>query len=146
MDTIGKRLKALRNAANLTMDAVGEHLRSKDKPDGVTKQTISAWEADRNQIGADQLLRLCKLYKVSADYVLTGKQPTKFSPETLEFAEKFEKLDADGRKKFARIYKVLQEGETTDGDDSLVPTPHPMRRKEDRTPPAGKRSDKNDGA
>lgn len=77
---------------------------------------------------------------------------SRFSPETLRFAEKFERLGPEGREKFEKIYKLVQdeEGNGGDGDDpDLIPKqnppnprPHPMRRKEDRNPPgAGKRND-----
>jgi transcriptional regulator with XRE-family HTH domain len=150
MDTLGKRLKALRKKANMTMDAVGELLRSKDKPDGVPKQTVSAWESDRNQVGSDTLLRLCGIYKVTADYLLTGKDCT-FSKETLDFANRFEKLDAEGKKKFERIYRLVrddEEGDGLDGEpDPLTPRPHPMRRATDqKMPGAGKQNDNNKDA
>lgn len=71
--TIGKRLKELREGANLTQDALGEFFRSAKKPDGLSKQAVSAWEDDRNQLTADQIIALCKLFKVSPDYLLLGK-------------------------------------------------------------------------
>lgn len=70
--TIGKRLKELRLGKNLTMDALGELFRSKEKPEGLSKQAVSAWEAERNQLTAEQIIFLCKLYGVSADYLLFG--------------------------------------------------------------------------
>jgi transcriptional regulator with XRE-family HTH domain len=71
--SIGKRLKELRLGANLTMDALGELFRSPEKPEGLTKQAVSAWESDRNQLTADQIIFLCKLFRVSPDYLLLGK-------------------------------------------------------------------------
>jgi transcriptional regulator with XRE-family HTH domain len=71
--SIGKRIKELRVGANLTLDALGELFRSPDKPEGLSKQAVNAWEADRNQLTADQIIFLCKLFKVSPDYLLLGK-------------------------------------------------------------------------
>lgn len=71
--SIGKRLRELRIGANLTMDALGELFRSEEKPNGLSKQAVSAWEAERNQLTADQIIFLCKLFKVSPDYLLLGK-------------------------------------------------------------------------
>jgi transcriptional regulator with XRE-family HTH domain len=71
--TIGKRLKELRTSANLTMDALGELFRSEEKPEGLSKQAVSAWESDRNQLTADQIIFLCKVFKISPDYLLLGK-------------------------------------------------------------------------
>jgi len=70
--TIGKRIKQLRLAADMTMDGLGALMRSEEKPDGLTKQTVSAWESSRNQLNVDQALRLCEIFKVSIGWLLTG--------------------------------------------------------------------------
>lgn len=72
--TIGKRLKELRLAKSLTQDGLGELFRTEEKPEGLSKQAIAAWEAERNQLTADQIMFLCKLYGVSADYLLFGTE------------------------------------------------------------------------
>ena len=57
---IGMRLKAAREAANLTQDAVASRF-------SVGKGTVSAWETGRGDPGVSRLRELAKLYKVSAD-------------------------------------------------------------------------------
>ena len=71
--SIGKRLRELREVAGLNQDAIGELFRSEEKPDGLGKQAVSAWENDRNQLTADQIILLCQFFKVSPDYLLLGK-------------------------------------------------------------------------
>lgn len=95
--TIGKRIKQLRQSKGLTMDALGEMFISAEKPEGLTKQTVSAWEADRNQLTAQQIQRICEIFDISADYLLFGKQAaTKQGwPFTVSF----------------RLYAEMEEGE-----------------------------------
>jgi transcriptional regulator with XRE-family HTH domain len=71
--SIGKRLKELRTGAQLTQDALGELFRSEEKPEGLSKQAVAAWESDRNQLTSDQIILLCKHFRVSPDYLLLGK-------------------------------------------------------------------------
>ena len=61
----------------MTMDALGELFSSEEKPLGITKQAISAWESDRNQLTADQIIRICNLFKVRPEYLLFGDESRK---------------------------------------------------------------------
>ena len=75
--TIGTRIRKLRTDAGMTMDALGELFSSEEKPLGITKQAISAWESDRNQLTADQIIRICNLFKVRPEYLLFGDESRK---------------------------------------------------------------------
>jgi len=55
---MARKLHEFRNAANLSVDTVGERL-------GKSPKTISAWEVGRGQPDADNLVRLCVLYHVN---------------------------------------------------------------------------------
>lgn len=70
--TIGKRLKELRQGAGLTQEALGELFGTPEKPEGFGKATVSAWEQDRNQLTASQIILICKRFRVSPDYLLLG--------------------------------------------------------------------------
>ena len=70
----GSRLKKCRIAADLTQEAVGAAFSTDEKPEGFIKATISAWELGRNEPSASQIVKLCQLYGVTADYLLFGKQ------------------------------------------------------------------------
>ena len=63
MVDLGKRLKSLRKAANLTQAQIGERI-------GVRKTVISSYENDLRQPSYDNLVKLANLYKVSTDWLL----------------------------------------------------------------------------
>lgn len=64
--TTGKRIKDLRKKKGLTQTELGEML-------GLNYGAISALENDRNSIG-DHLIDLCKIFQVSADYIINGRE------------------------------------------------------------------------
>lgn len=70
--TIGTRIKELREGAGMTQDDLAALFRSPKKPDGLSKQAVSAWEDDRNTINSDQIILLCQHFRISPDYLLLG--------------------------------------------------------------------------
>lgn len=62
---LGEALAAARTVAGLTQEKAAEIL-------AVTKQTISSWENGRNIPSTLVLMRLCQLYKSSADDVFNN--------------------------------------------------------------------------
>jgi len=56
-------LKALREDRDLSQKEVALYL-------GTTQQVYSRYETGVNEIPVRQLIKLCKLYNVSADYIL----------------------------------------------------------------------------
>lgn len=93
---IHDRLKAARIAKKLTQEDVGAHFASAEKPEGFGKQTISSWENGRNEVTASQLTALCKLYGVSADYLLFGKK-AELSAKESELLDEYRATDPSGR-------------------------------------------------
>jgi len=63
--SIGQRLRALRKHIKLTQDQLGEIC-------GVTKASVSLWEADAAQIGLDRLLAIHARHPFSFDWLLIG--------------------------------------------------------------------------
>lgn len=61
--TFGKKITALRRASCMTQEELGFSL-------CVSRQTIAQWEADSAPPKADKIIELCKLFNVSADYLL----------------------------------------------------------------------------
>lgn len=61
-----ERLRAARAAAGLTQEQVGRAL-------GVSAQTIANWEHGRTSPSTADVARLAALYRVSCDWLLTGK-------------------------------------------------------------------------
>jgi transcriptional regulator with XRE-family HTH domain len=70
--TIGKRIKELRLDKGWTQEQLGSHFVTEDRPDGYGKQTVAAWESNRNDLTAENLTRLCQVFGVTSDYLLFG--------------------------------------------------------------------------
>ena len=68
MDSLGKRLKAARQAVKLTQAEVSEKLY-------VSAQAVSLWEQDENYPDISKLPELSRLYKVSIDWLVSGEAP-----------------------------------------------------------------------
>ena len=66
--TIGERLRELRESKTLTQQELSEQLHVSDK-------TISKWEKDGSVPDTDMLITFSKFYGVTLDYLLTGNTP-----------------------------------------------------------------------
>lgn len=60
---IGKIIKELRTESHLTQSDLAGQLNT-------TQDTISLWELDKSTPDAENIIKLAKLFKVSADYLL----------------------------------------------------------------------------
>ncbi len=63
---IGERLQQLRKEKGISQEKLAEQLH-------VTRQAISKWETGQSYPDLDNLGALCKLYGVTADYILYGE-------------------------------------------------------------------------
>lgn len=72
-ETIGVRLKALREGNSLTVSGLAREL-------GCGRGSIIKWERDRCMLDTDHLVAYMKRFNVSADYILTGEE--KLNPDT----------------------------------------------------------------
>lgn len=66
--TIGQRIKELRELKGLTQAQLGELIFVSDK-------TISKWEKDKSEPDSNSLVLLAEKLNVTLDYLLTGKEP-----------------------------------------------------------------------
>lgn len=64
-DTIGTRLRFIRESKNLTIPQVSEKT-------GISKGNISIIENDKTKPSADALMKLSKIYGVTTDWILFG--------------------------------------------------------------------------
>lgn len=64
-DSIGARLRHARFEAKLTTNMAGEKI-------GVARNTVETWERNENIPSGFNLLTICEVYKVSADWLLFG--------------------------------------------------------------------------
>lgn len=60
---IGERLKEIRNDHRDTQQMLADKLK-------VSKYTVQSWEQEKSAPSRDMLIELCKLYHVSADFLL----------------------------------------------------------------------------
>ena len=63
---IGERLQQLRKEKGISQEILAEQLH-------VTRQAVSKWETGQSYPDLDNLGALCKLYGVTADYILYGE-------------------------------------------------------------------------
>lgn len=63
----GERLSALRRANNYTQEQLAECLE-------VSRQTVSRWESDLMFPETEKLVRIARMFGVTVDYLLTGKE------------------------------------------------------------------------
>lgn len=71
MVNLGKKLKSLRQAENLTQSQIAERM-------GVTKTVISSYENDLRQPSYENLLKLASIFKVSTDWLLGNDKPKNY--------------------------------------------------------------------
>ena len=62
-ETVGNRIRELRVERHLTQKQLGEKL-------SVSQDTISLWELDKRKPYARHIIKICRLFDVSADYLL----------------------------------------------------------------------------
>ncbi|KFN07274.1 MULTISPECIES: helix-turn-helix domain-containing protein [Paenibacillus] len=78
METIGQRLRFLRNKHNLTQEKVAEMI-------GKKKGNISNYESDSYEPSAQTIIAICRLFNVSSDWFLTGEESVSKSEQTSGF-------------------------------------------------------------
>lgn len=66
--TTGQKIFECRKKAGLTQEELAEKL-------GVTRQAVSKWESDSTFPETEKVLELCRLFSLSADELLLGKEP-----------------------------------------------------------------------
>lgn len=64
---IGERIKSLRKAKNISQAELAKQL-------GVSAGNVGDWERGRAKPGLDALILLVEYFKISADYLLSGKE------------------------------------------------------------------------
>lgn len=80
---LNERLQYLRKKAGYSQEQLAELL-------GISRQAISKWESGQGNPDIDNIVKLTKIYQVSADYILLGREdktntqtePTPLPPKT----------------------------------------------------------------
>lgn len=63
MESIGKTIRQLRKDAKYTQTQLAQML-------STSQDTVSIWELDKALPDVESLIKLCKIFDVSADYIL----------------------------------------------------------------------------
>ena len=69
---MGKRMAARRKELNITQERVAELA-------GIAHQQYNKAENGKTSLGADTLLRVARALQTSADYLLSGKEKTRYN-------------------------------------------------------------------
>lgn len=92
-ETVGGRVKAVRNALELTQAEFSEGAK------GLSRTNLANIETDRTQPSEIILLKICETYHTTMDYLLNGKLPMfperTASDKIIDFANALLKPDAD---------------------------------------------------
>ena len=72
--TLGDKLSKLRKENHYTQEQLADTL-------GVSRQAVSKWESDTAYPETDKLIRICRLFDCSLDYLLLDKQADAAHPE-----------------------------------------------------------------
>lgn len=111
---IGNRLKELRGSR--TQDSISKEL-DKILGEERTKEAYQHYEAGRRLLPSDVLWGLSRIYNVSADWILrgketsTGKKPdilNRLHKDTVSMAELFQSLPAEQKEAMKVILKAMQ--------------------------------------
>jgi transcriptional regulator with XRE-family HTH domain len=101
---IGERLRSAREKKGLKQNRVAQML-------GVHSTTITKYESGEREPDADTLKKLAEMYDESVEYFLTGQKQMaslEFSPETIDFMGKFEKLPEDKKKIIIELLELYK--------------------------------------
>jgi transcriptional regulator with XRE-family HTH domain len=72
--TIGQRLLFLRRHKSLSLNELSEAI-------GISRSNLNRYERDLSRPTAEYIGKICKYYKVSADYLLFGKDTRELAKE-----------------------------------------------------------------
>lgn len=86
--TLGQRLYELRRDKGFSQEKVAEVL-------GVTRQTVSKWETDQSTPDFDKILPLCRLFDISTDELIVGRNDNEAKNDYYVNADSYNITDAD---------------------------------------------------
>lgn len=101
-DTIGTRLKIIRESKSLKISQVSEKT-------GISKGNISTIENDKTKPSADALMKLSKLYGVTTDWILFGQTPGEAGSKSDGLSVVVPNLELGVY--FSRIAKIWEQGD-----------------------------------
>lgn len=100
--TIGQRIYNLRTEKGLTQEQLSEKLE-------VSRQSISKWELDKALPDIQKLIEMSKLYEVTIDYIILGKEQDELEKDNSELVKE---LRYRGTKSGAAITGITEQNES----------------------------------
>ncbi len=104
IESVGERLKKLRNARNLSIPEVS-------RVTGIGKASLSDLENNKNNPGKTNLVRLSEFYGVSADWILFGDQVSVKSEKTNDNSIKVAVPNLELAALFSQIVEIWENGD-----------------------------------
>lgn len=95
----GDKLRKLREDLSLTQDYVAKYLE-------VTRTAVVQMENGKRKISSEELAKLCRLYGVSADFIL-GTQPKLDTTEI--FARSFDELPEEDKQEIISLIQFKRQ-------------------------------------
>ncbi|MBE6602817.1 MAG: helix-turn-helix transcriptional regulator [Ruminococcaceae bacterium] len=96
---VGARINACRKELHLTQEALAERME-------VSVQMISNVELGKKAIRPENLVKLCNVLNVSADYILRGNRA---DFEAVGFMKKYTQLSVENQKLIERLVENLMQ-------------------------------------
>ena len=82
MEDLGQRIKRLRETAGLSQQQLGEKV-------GVSRIAVRKWEIGQtSNLKLDNLMSLCRLFRVRPEYLIYGEKPGKTSIRALSLRKR----------------------------------------------------------
>lgn len=106
MQTMGKRIKLLRNDRHLTQEELAKIAGLKDR------SSIANWEADRVTPDYEQLQKVAKFFDVTIDYIINGKKEvgvTVFTQDDVDLVKRFHALPIVGQHMMLNTLENLEQ-------------------------------------
>lgn len=101
MQDLYNRIHYEMNKLGITSNELGQKL-------GLKKGPVTDWKNGKSKPTLEQLIKMCEIFAVSADYLLFGKCTTLSSKETIELINKYNALSPNDKKEIQMLieYKL----------------------------------------
>ncbi len=106
METIGQRIKKIREAAGVSQQYLAEKV-------GVSRVAVTKWESGQtSNLKLDNLMKLCNFLGISVEYLIHGEE-SRSGNKPIEFISRRD-IDAN------EINEDLKSPDLTDGDVTVI--------------------------
>jgi len=106
MQTMGERIRLLRNDRHVTQEELAKIAGLKDR------SSIANWEADRVTPDYEQLQKVAKFFDVTIDYIINGKKEVNvivFTQEDVDLVRRFKALPLVGQHMMLNTLENLEQ-------------------------------------